>query len=104
MQNNNEISVKTVNMMDLRRNIGSVIDEVIYTQKEIIIKKHGKPVCVLLAVPDNNVANPSDRRRCIERLYGSITMSQQETEQWLNQGKETDQKYNQKIREAWEKK
>lgn len=98
-------SLKTVNMMDLRRNIGSIIDEIIYTGKEIVINKHGKPVCLITALPNNeqnDVAGMVTRKQNIKKLFGAIKMTSQETKQWLNQGYEADQEYDQKICEAWE--
>lgn len=100
-------SIKMVNMMDLRKNIGSIVDEVLYTKKEVIIQKHGKPVCLITAMPSNeqnNIVGMEIRKRNIEKLFGAIKMTSQETKQWLNQGKEADHEYDQKIHEAWEEK
>ncbi len=40
--------VKTVSLMDLRANIGSLINEVYYKDIILVIEKYGKPVCQII--------------------------------------------------------
>ena len=44
--------MQTVNMLDLRKKIGEIIDQSLYRKERFLIKRKDKPVAVLLPVED----------------------------------------------------
>lgn len=99
-----ENTVKTVTMMDLRQHIGSIIDQVIYQKKEIIIKKHDKPVVVIKPyVPvQTEIINQAARNQAIDRLFGALRNSKGTAEEWIHAYDNVDAEYDARMKHIWE--
>ena len=44
--------LQTINMLELRKKVGQVIDETLYRKDRFLIKRKNKPVAVLLPIED----------------------------------------------------
>lgn len=95
---------KTVNMMDLRQHVGALVAEVIYQQKQIIVKKHDKPVCMIVPYqPNSSIQQPVSRQARLKKLYGVLKYQKKDIKKIEMEYKRLDDLHDQKLQAAWNK-
>ncbi|MFA5995695.1 MAG: hypothetical protein WC801_04615 [Patescibacteria group bacterium] len=101
-------ATKTVTMMDLRHNIGAIIDEMLYQNKEIILKRRNKIIGVIMPKTEMSIKNytTETREQKIDRLFGCMSyLTNKEVEEWIHAGDETDadRAHDEYINSLWKK-
>lgn len=101
-----------ISMMDLRKNIGAIINEVVYKKKTYLIERRGKPLCTLDAYSDvanepiqpNSVSNVSVSNISAERLFGCIKSTADVPEEWTSELDQAEKDYQTRIDKIWDSK
>ena len=64
--------MKTLSAMQVRKNLGAVLDEVRQTATPVMLERAGKPLAMLCPLPATGALTPSpaSRRSLLERLAG----------------------------------
>lgn len=97
-------ATKTVTMMDLRRNIGAILDEMIYQHKDIIIKRRDKIIGVIKPQIEEQTTNQTEetRHQKIDRLFGCMSyLSNKEAEEWIHGYDDVEKEYDNRMEKLW---
>lgn len=100
-------ATKTVTMMDLRRNIGEIFDEMLYQHKEFVIKRRNKIVGVMKLEQKEVKENtqPETREQKIDRLFGSMSyLTDKEVEEWIHASDDSaaDRRHAKQLEAVWQ--
>lgn len=98
---------QNISMMELRKNIGAIINEVVYSKKTYVIERRGKPLCTLDAfsgLSDEPQQSKSVSNVSAERLFGCLKGSADTSEEWTNDLDQAEADYQRGIYNLWNSK
>lgn len=99
-----ENTVKTVTMMDLRRNIGAIMDEVLHHGCKIIVQRKNQTIAEIVPRAPVRELN-EDRHQRLKRLYGSMSyLSDEEVQQWIHGYDDVEAEYEERMKKLWNQK
>lgn len=100
-------ATKTVTMMDLRHNIGAILDEMVYQHKDIIIKRRDKVIGVIKPQVEEISTSQAEetRNQRIDRLFGCMRyLSDKQVEEWIHASddSEAEERHQKQLEDAWQ--
>ncbi len=95
---------ETISMMHLRKNIGAVVNDVVYKKKMYLIERRGKPLCVLGSYSNDSDSSSNlkpSHNVSAERLFGCLKGAASTVEEWTGDFNKAEQDYQSRIENLW---